>query len=124
MSKNVYCVEYGCLLNKTDEEYENYTGVYGTRDYGFYDECMTPLVVEDNDKSELAEQGRLSIDELHSYYGYDNCYCVITYQGKDDDYYDIDDEDFMFDTDEIDFSKNAVAYSVAMINGEIVENFI
>ena len=119
--KNVYLIDYGTLLPKSDEEFDAYTNVYGCDKWGFYDYNQATFITDNED--DIEKEARECMDCLENFYDDGNYYCIVTYQGRADYYYNADDEDFEIDLDTADYSQNAIVYSLAMINGQIVENY-
>lgn len=112
MKFNVICLDVGILLTKEDEEFYCYNIVYDHK-YGYYDENQIAYK-----KSDLAK----AIDYARKYVadGVDMTYAVITDQGQINYCEEFDDgniEGFTYPCED-------VIFSIAKINGKIIENFI
>lgn len=105
-----YLLDAGVLLSKDHEEYTNYA-VYD-RAYGYYDEDQFYLLT----KEEAIDQARAYVEM-----GVDNTYAVVsdTIVNKTDNIK----EACVYDEDH-DFTLENVVFSIAKINGIVVENFL
>ena len=104
-----YLVDVGVLLSENDDEFESYAIVYDKK-YGYYDENQFYLPTEE----EAIDFAKVYVKD-----GVDNTYGVISLTELDDDF---DFTDCVFGPEH--YLLNDVVYSVAKINGKIVENFI
>lgn len=118
MAKGVLkLLDMGVLLTNEDEEYDAYNKVYtgadGSSMYGFYDESQTIYKEKDMEKA---------IKEAVAYVknGVDKTYAVITNQGECNYSEPLDTEDIEGMT----YEACDIEYSVAKINGNIVEAFL
>lgn len=108
----VICCDVGVLLTKDDEEFESYSLVYDHK-YGYYDEDQTAYKASDLDEA-------IKYAKEYVANGVDMTYAVITDQGQFNYCEQFDAEDIEGFT----YHCEDVIYSVAKINGVIVENFI
>lgn len=108
-----YLIDEGILLSKDDEEFEDYATVYDKK-YGYYDEGQ--YYVKEEQKA---------IEDAKAYVevGVENTYAIVSNTTLDDDV-DLDDEELTVDVDGEEYILDNVVYSVAKINGEIVEHFL
>lgn len=104
-----YLVEVGILLSVEDEEYNCYNHVYDKK-HGYYDEDQYYV----KDKTEAIKNAKTYVEN-----GVENTYAVVSITVVPDDY-DFEDG-YVFDEF---YHLNDVEYSVAKINGKIIENFI
>lgn len=112
MKINVICLDVGVLLTKDNKEFDHYSRFYDHK-YGYYDEDQMPY--KEKDLAKAIKYAREYVAE-----GVDMTYAVITNQGQINYAYGIDDgniEDFTYLLED-------VIFSIAKINGEIIENFI
>lgn len=107
----VYLLDEGILLSENDDEFEDYATVYDKK-YGYYDEGQCYIKSE----TEAIENARAYVEA-----GVENTYAIVSNTTLDDDV-DIDDEELTVDCEE--YILDNVIYSVAKINGEIIENFL
>ena len=106
-----YLLDEGILLTEKDAEFESYNTVYDKK-YGYYDEGQCYIAAED----EAIKQAKQYVTE-----GIENTYAVVSNTTLDDDV-DINDEELCVDYEE--YITDNIVYSVAKIDGIIVENFI
>lgn len=106
-----YLLEVGILLSEKDAEFESYNIVYDKR-YGYYDEGQCYIATED----EAVKQAKQYVIN-----GVENTYAVVSNTTLDD-CVDLDDENLCVDCE--DYIADNIVYSVAKIDGKIVENFI
>jgi hypothetical protein len=106
------CCDVGVLLTSDDEEFEYYSQVYDHK-YGYYDENQ--IAYKEADTDEAIEYAKQYVAD-----GVDMTYAVITNQGQCHYTEPFDDGNIGGFT----YSYEDVIYSVAKINGKIVENFI
>lgn len=111
MTKEVYLVEFGVLLDKDSKEANGYTDVYDKK-YGYYDEDQFYSTKEgyEEKKTEYLDWVREGVK---------NSYMIVSNTVIDDN-----DEDEMPPVSEEHYLLSDVVYSVAKINGKIIENFI
>lgn len=112
MKTNVICLDVGVLLTKDDEEFDYYSQVYDHK-YGYYDENQ--IAYKESDLAKSIQYARQYVAD-----GVDMTYAVITNQGQINYCEEFDDgniEDFTYPCED-------VIFSLAKINGEIIENFI
>lgn len=110
---NLYLVDVGTLLDNTDPEYTMYSIVYD-KQYAYYDYDQYFVRTKDEAINDAKEYVKT--------HGEDS-YAVISVQTGFDD--DLSNEDLEFiDLGLTDYSIENVVYSVANINGKIIENFI
>lgn len=104
-----YLLDEGVLLTEEDEEFEAYATAYDEK-YGYYDEGQC---YEANKMTAIVNARRYVED------GVENTYAIVsnTWLPNDFDFEEgcVEDETYKVED---------VIYSVAKINGEIVENFI
>lgn len=108
----VICCEVGVLLTPDDDEFEAYTIVYDHK-YGYYDENQATYKLEDLDEA-------ISYVKQYVAEGVDMTYGIITDQGC----FHYGER---FDSDNIEgftYLCEDIIYSMAKINGKIIENFI
>jgi hypothetical protein len=104
-----FLCETGVLLGKSDEEFETYSKAYDHK-YGYYDtdQCY------EKDRNRAIKNAY-----EHVKAGGDGTYAVVSYTRVPEDF------DFQNSCVENEsYLLEDVAYSVAKINGKIVENFI
>lgn len=109
------CLDIGILLHPEAPYFSAYTDVYGHDDLGFHDENQIAYKAEDKPKA--VSYGREYVRK-----GVGGTYAVLTDQGEcengnDGEFDDGCIEGFTYD-------KKDVIYSIAKINGKLVENFI
>lgn len=112
MKTNALLLDVGVLLTNNDEEFDCYNNVYDHR-YGYYDENQTAYKGED-----LIEAIKYAREYVNA--GVDMTYAVITNQGVinyEEPWEDDRIEDFTYKHED-------VIFSVAKINGKIIEDFI
>ena len=104
-----YLLDEGVLLTKEDDEFESYANVYDKK-YGYYDEGRC---YESNKMVAIANAKKYVED------GVEKTYAIVsnTWLPNDFDFKNGRVEDETYKVED-------VIYSVAKINGEIVENFI
>ena len=105
---NAYLVEAGVLLNKGDAEFESYNTVYDSK-YGYYDEDQYYM----QDESTACSNAREYVGA-----GVDNTYAIVTLIEARDG------SDFNSEVKNNAYSADMVIYSIAKMNGNIVENFV
>lgn len=109
MRKLSYLVDEGVLLTKEDEEFESYSSIYDKK-YGYYDEGQYYV---------KREEDAIAAAKAYVENGVDHTYAVVskTVLPDDFDYYDqcVEDETYLAED---------VIYSVAKIDGKIVEGFV
>lgn len=104
--------DVGILLTKEDKEFDFYSCVYDHK-YGYYDENQ--IVYKKESTNEAIEYAKQYVND-----GVDMTYAVITDQGqhhRDEPFDDGDITNFTYNSED-------VIYSIAKIDGEIVENFV
>lgn len=106
-----YLLDEGVLLTEKDAEFESYNTVYDKK-YGYYDEGQYYIATED----EAIKQAKQYVVD-----GVENTYAVVSNTTLDDNI-DINDDELCVEDEE--YITDNVIYSVAKINGKIVENFI
>ncbi len=109
---HLICCDTGVLLTQNDSLFQGYSIVYDHK-YGYYDENQTAYKKEDLEKA-IAD-ARLYVND-----GVDMTYAVISDQGICWCSEPFDSSETLGFT----FAKEDVLYSIAKINGKIVENFI
>lgn len=107
----VYLLDEGILLTEKDEDFESYNIVYDKK-YGYYDEGQCYVATLED----AINQAKQYVSE-----GVDNTYAVVSNTILNDDI-DINDDDLCVENEE--YLLEDVVYSVAKINGNIIENFI
>ena len=106
-------LEVGVLLtDKTDPEYEFYSHAYGG-EYGFYNE--NNIAYKEKDVLEAIEYAKWYVEK-----GVDMTYAILTNQGECEYDEPFDDGDTSYFT----YEYCDIEYSIAKINGEIIEGFI
>lgn len=108
------CLDVGVLLTETDSEFEYYNCAYDCK-YGYYDENQ--IAYKESDKKDAIKYAKEYVQN-----GCNMTYAVLTNQGEcangnDGEFDDGCVEDF-------DYHVRDIIYSVAKIDGKIVENFI
>lgn len=105
--KEVFLVDEGVLLNRDDKSFEMYAYAYDNQ-YGYYDEDQ--FYVES--KEDAIKQAKEYVED-----GAENTYAIVSdsYVSDDNDLTILEDESYL---------PEDVIYSVAKINGNIVENFV
>ena len=106
-----YLLDEGILLTEKDAEFGSYNTVYDKK-YGYYYEGQCYIATED----EAVKQAKQYVID-----GVENTYAVVSNTTLDDDV-DINDEELSVDYEE--YITDNIVYSVAKIDGKIVENFI
>lgn len=104
-----YLVDVGVLLSKDDREFEYYAVVYDKL-HGYYDEGQCYM---------RTQEEALKYAKEYVQNGVENTYAVISNTVLPDD--------FDFDegcVEDEEYEAKDVVYSVAKIDGEIVENFV
>ena len=112
MKTNVIGLDVGVLLTQDEKLFDFYSHVYDHK-YGYYDEYQRGY--KEKDLAEAIKYAREYVAD-----GVDMTYAVITNQGQ----INYNNE---FDEDNIEgftYDAKDVIFSVAKINGEIIENFI
>lgn len=113
----IYLVDSGVLLDKSDAEFRAYSGVYGTKDYAFYDKAQYAISADS-----LEEVIREAVEQIRYPGNFcEGAYVVATYQGTVDELYPDMLTDFVWDGA---YAAEDVVYSAKVENGEIVENFL
>lgn len=104
-----YLLDEGILLTKNDSEFESYNCVYDKK-YGYYDEGQSYIKTLDE-----------AIKEAKSYVenGVENTYAIVSNTTLDDD---VDINDCPAECEE--YIVDNVVFSIAKINGTIIENFL
>ena len=102
-----FLIDEGILLSKEDIEFEFYSQVYN-RKYGFYDERQ---YYEQNKETAIINARQYVED------GVESTYAIVSNRGLPDDFEDscIENETYRMED---------VIYSIAKINGKIVEDFL
>lgn len=105
--KEVFLVDEGILLNRDDESFEMYAYAYDNQ-YGYYDEDQFYV----KSRKDAIKQAKEYVED-----GVENTYAVVSnsYVSDDNDLSILEDESYL---------PEDVIYSVAKINGNIVENFV
>lgn len=106
-----FLLDVGILLTENDEEFESYNTVYDKK-YGYYDEGQCYIATED----EAIKQAKQYVKD-----GVEHTYAVVSNTTLDD-CVDFDDENLCVDYEE--YITDNIVYSIAKIDGKIVENFI
>lgn len=106
---NVYLLDVGILLESDDKEFEYYSQVYDKK-YGYYDENQYYL----KDKQHAIMEAKAYVEA-----GIDKTYAVIS-RSVLERVSDLDD----VHVEGEEYSLENVIYSIAKINGEIIENFL
>ena len=104
-----YLLDVGVLLSKKDEDFDFYSQAYNHQ-YGFYDEGQCYEKIKEKaiaDAKEYVENG------------VENTYAIVSNIWLPDDF---DFEEGCVEDES--YKMEDVVYSVAKINGEIVENFL
>ena len=111
------CCEVGILLKPDHKEFDAYAIVYDKK-YGYFNE--NDIAYKEADKEKAITFAQEYVEK-----GVDMTYAVITYEGLCD-YEVYTDTGELVDDGEVvsDYKVDDVIYSVAKINGKIVENFI
>ena len=112
MKINVIGLDVGVLLTKNDEEFDFYSCVYDHK-YGYYDENQ--IAYKECDLAEAIKYAREYVTD-----GVDMTYAVVTNQGQINYCEEFDDGNI----DNFTYLCEDVIFSLAKINGEIIENFI
>lgn len=99
----------GILLTKDNKDFESYATVYDKK-YGYYDEGQCYI----KDKSKAIKDAKAYVEA-----GVENTYAIVSNTTLDDDV-DVDNADVEYE----EYILDNVIYSVAKINGEIIENFL
>lgn len=107
----VYILEEGILLSKDNKEYDFYGTVYD-KEYGYYNEVQCYL----GKLHEAIESAKKYVEK-----GVNMTYAIVSKTDLTDDT-DLEDEDLCVQGEK--YLVEDVVYSVAKINGKIVENFI
>ena len=107
--QKAYLVDVGVLLTSQDEEFEQYSHVYD-KQYGYYDEGQWYCKCKPVAKQDVRVYVR---DGLEGTYGIVSATVLPDDFDFEDGY--VENESYLVDD---------IIYSVAKINGEIVENFI
>ena len=120
MKSSVYLVDCGRLLKKDDPDFEAYANVYDKK-YGYYD-CGDGQYYSDKPLDELKAIANKWVS------GDEGTYAIISSTFLPD-YVVEDAKEKGESVDEIpveyeDYSVNGIVYSIANIDGKIVENFI
>ncbi|MBQ7673587.1 MAG: hypothetical protein IJT36_03560 [Alphaproteobacteria bacterium] len=111
MTRDVYLIEFGILLDKNSKEAKGYTTVYD-KEYGYFDEDQFYST-----KESYEEKKAEYLDYVKE--GVENTYIVVSETAIDDN-----DEDELPQVSEENYLCSNVVFSAAKINGKIVENFI
>lgn len=106
-----YLLDEGILLTEKDAEFEHYNIVYDHK-YGYYDEGQCYVATMED----AINQAMQYVKE-----GVEKTYAVVSNTTLDDDI-DINDDELCVEDEE--YIVDNIVYSVAKINGKIVENFI
>ena len=109
-----YCLDVGVLLSPEDKYFECYKA-YDNDKYGFHDENQIAYLAKEKDDAIL--YGKAYVEN-----GVDGTYAVLTDQGKCENGNDGDFDDGCVEGFE--YKHKNIIYSVAKINGRIVENFL
>lgn len=104
-----YLLEEGILLDKTSEEFDWYNQCYD-KAYGYYDELQMYV----KKKEDAVVSAKEYVEN-----GVENTYAIVSVTDVPDDT-DFDD----VDVEGEDYLVENICYSVAKINGTIVENFV
>lgn len=107
-----YLIDEGILLSEDDKEFKDYATVYDKK-YGYYDEGQ----YYKKEKKEAIEDAKAYVEA-----GVENTYAIVSNTTLDDDV-EFDDEELTVDCEE-EYILDNVVYSVAKINGEIIEHFL
>lgn len=115
MNKGIIILcEVGVLLNKTHKEYNAYNHVWNHK-WGFYNE--NDILYEEKDKDKAIEYAKQYVNT-----GVENTYAIVSNEGICEWEDELDDGDL--DIIPGCYDCKDVIYSVAKINGKIVENFL
>lgn len=109
-----YCLDVGVLLSPEDKYFECYKA-YDNDKYGFHDENQIAYLAKEKDDAIL--YGKAYVEN-----GVDGTYAVLTDQGECENGNDGDFDDGCVEGFE--YKHKNIIYSVAKINGRIVENFL
>lgn len=109
-----YCLDVGVLLSPEDEFFECYEA-YDNDKYGFYDENQIAYLAKD--KEDAISYGKAYVKK-----GVEGTYAVLTDQGECENGNNGDFDDGCIE--DFEYKHENVIYSVAKINGRIVENFL
>lgn len=113
ITDTLICCDVGILLTESDKEFNLYSKVYDHK-YGYYDENQ--ISYRSKDTNEAIDYARYYVNK-----GVDMTYAVVTNQGEHE-------YEPPFDNGIIEhferYTCEDIIYSVAKINGCIVENFI
>lgn len=109
-----YCLDVGVLLSPEDKYFECYKA-YDNDKYGFHDENQIAYLAKEKDDTIL--YGKAYVEN-----GVDGTYAVLTDQGECENGNDGDFDDGCVEGFE--YKHKNIIYSVAKINGRIVENFL
>ena len=107
--KEAYLVDEGVLLTREDKEFEAYAIVYDKK-YGYYDECQCYIV----NKEKAIKEAKEYVEN-----GVESTYAIVSITAIPDDA----NLEEIYVEGEV-YVLEDVIYSVAKINGEIVENFL
>ena len=105
----VYLVDEGILLTKENKEFDAYAIVYDKK-YGYYDTAQYYV----KNKTDAIKCAKAYVEENG-----ENTYAIVSNTGVRSDF----DFENGYVEGETYFAENVI-YSVAKINGEIVENFM
>lgn len=105
-----YLVDEGILLTKEDKEFDFYACVYDKK-YGYYDDCQYYV----KEMQVAIRDARKNVEK-----GAEKTYVIISSTLVSSDY-DFENDDCV---ESESYSVDDVVYSIAKINGEIVENFL
>lgn len=121
MEKQLHLLDVGILLTKNDMEFDYYNRPYGNdlgrKKYAFYDEDQTLYPA-----NKLNETIKKATDYVKN--GVDNTYAIIVNEGECKYSDDVDVANILIDDIECTYELEDVIFSVAKINGKLVENFI
>lgn len=116
MEKHLYLIDIGYLLDETDDEFKSYAICYDKK-WGYYDYYQ--YLTDEEHLHQSIEKTKRYLEE--------NCYIVVTYQGK----WELEEEDIdengkvdLFDCNLTDYSLENIIYSARKENKNIIENFI
>lgn len=104
-----YLLDEGVLLTEEDEEFEAYAVAYDKK-YGYYDEGQC----YETNKTKVIDNAKTYVEA-----GVDNTYAIVSKTWLPNDF-DFDEGCVEDET----YNVEDVIYSVAKINGEIIENFL
>lgn len=128
MPNRVYLVDMGYLLKEGSPRFMDYSDVYDHK-YGYFDtKQQYSVLTEGAVKEKARECAKLLLENFENLNQAEpgqwaGCYCVVLNAGYEDDY----DEDMSIEEQDVDYDEyivDNIVYSVAYIDGKLVEDFI